>query len=222
MSDGSEKAIKDTLGDLRKAASAPVPVEDIESVVLEMLATMDGDLSGLGMQFVSGLESVSDSIQQVKSELAELRPEEIQYLHIPNATDELDAVVLATERATNAIMENVEVIEAVAEGLDAEAADSLSLAVTQIYEACSFQDITGQRINKVIKALRAIETKVETLLEAVGHEVSAEKAAELEMLRQTASHEEHEDEDSALLSGPQLDGQGMSQDDIDKLLADFD
>ena len=35
------------------------------------------------------------------------------------------------------------------------------MVVTRIYEACSFQDITGQRIGKVVTALKAIEGRVQ-------------------------------------------------------------
>jgi chemotaxis protein CheZ len=82
----------------------------------------------------------------------------------------------------------------------------------KIFEACSFQDITGQRISKVVGTLREIEGAVDKLLNLFGPG-DADPLPEMEDTRS---------EDEQLLNGPQLDGQGVSQDDIDKLLAEFD
>ena len=50
-------------------------------------------------------------------------------------------------------------------------------ATTRIYEACSFQDITGQRITKVVKALHGIEEKVDAFVAAFGDEIEKYKKA---------------------------------------------
>ena len=52
-------------------------------------------------------------------------------------------------------------------------AAKLQDAVTQIYEACSFQDITGQRITKVVTTLKAIEGKVAHIISTFGAEYRA-------------------------------------------------
>src|SRR5690606_26207106 len=132
--------------------------------------------------------------------------------HIPNATDELDAVVGATAEATGTIMDACEVVEAIAATLGGETGDALAAEVTKIYEACSFQDITGQRIKKVVTTLQVIETKVDALLG-----VLADKMPGIE---QGAGEEEGEGD--SLLNGPQLPEKAVTQADIDKLLADFD
>ena len=41
-------------------------------------------------------------------------------------------------------------------------------AVTQIFEACNFQDVTGQRISKVVKTLQLIDNRVSQLLHTFG------------------------------------------------------
>ena len=47
-------------------------------------------------------------------------------------------------------------------------AAKLQDAVTRIYEACSFQDITGQRITKVVTTLKVIEEKVAHIISTFG------------------------------------------------------
>jgi chemotaxis protein CheZ len=83
---------------------------------------------------------------------------------IPFATDELDAIVDHTAHATNAILESCEMLDEVAATVSGEAAAKLQEAVTRIYEACSFQDITGQRITKVVGTLKVIEEKVAQII----------------------------------------------------------
>ena len=200
-----------------------VDTEQVRAVLEDMLATMNGNIGGADPRVMEELEELSTFIESTKAEIAAIRPEEIPDEHIPEATDELDAVIEATEVATNSIMEAAEMIEGVAEEVTDEQADVLSQAVTQIYEACSFQDITGQRIHKVVGALREIEQKVETVVEKFGPD--AETREELKRRRQaekdaveSADGEVNEED---LLHGPQMTENANSQDEIDALLADM-
>ena len=81
-------------------------------------------------------------------------------------------------------------------------------ATTRIYEACSFQDITGQRITKVVATLKTIDAKVAQIVGAFSGRRTDEAPA-VPVL-------------AMLENGPQLPGQAMDQSDIDKLLASFD
>ncbi|MCK5517796.1 MAG: protein phosphatase CheZ [Alphaproteobacteria bacterium] len=156
------------------------------------------------------LSTIVSYIENIRSELAHMRSIEINHHHIPTAADELDAVVEETASATDIIMDTCEKIEKIADSLTPPVNTDLTDAVTSIYEACSFQDITGQRITKVVKTLKHIEAKVLEIINAFGH--SGEK---------TASKLTDNDEKD-LLQGPQIGEQAASQEDIDKLLASFD
>lgn len=194
-----------------------ISVEAVSSVVREALDTMEGDISSIDLKVLREIESISDYIATSKREVASMRPDKISSEHIPAATDELDAIVLATEEATNRIMESAEIIEGIAEQLDEEKSQILVDAVTAIYEACGFQDITGQRVGKIVGVMQHIEGKIEGLVEAFSDEI--------EKLKAEAPEEEETPEitgDANLLNGPQLEGDGQSQDDIDALLASFD
>lgn len=200
-----------------------VDTNQVRAVLEDMLATMNGNIGGADPRVMEELEELSRFIEVTKAEIAAIRPEEIPDEHIPEATDELDAVIDATEVATNAIMEAAEMIEGVAEEISDDQASVLSHAVTQIYEACSFQDITGQRIHKVVGALKEIEEKVETVVQKFGPD--AETREELKRRRQ-AKKEIAESADGGineedLLQGPQMTENANSQDDIDALLADM-
>lgn len=195
----------------------------IRSVLEEMLSTMKGNIGGTDPRMLKELEALSAFIEQTKAEIAAIRPEEIPDEHIPTAHDELDAVVSATEVATNSIMEAAEMIEAVAGEIGGEGAERLQNAVTQIFEACSFQDITGQRIGKVVNALKEIESKVETVVEKFGPD--RETRERLKAIRQaekaTVETKDGEMVEDDLLHGPQLPDNANTQDEIDALFADM-
>ena len=191
---------------------------DIIEVVESVMASISGDLSAVNLKLYAEIESLARFINHAKSEIASLRPDEIKDQHLATATDELEAIVGATEQATNQIFEAVEAIETLAADMPAETSEKITNAVTSVYEACGFQDITGQRITKVVHALQHIEGKVEGLLNAFGQEFQrppgeAKPAAEKKMPPgKTARPDEH------LMNGPQRPENAITQDDIDALL----
>jgi chemotaxis protein CheZ len=141
--------------------------------------------------------------------------DEINESQIPRATDELDAVVEHTAAATNEILDVCDVLEGLQSKVTAEHSEALATAVTRIYEACSFQDITGQRISKVVAALKAIEARVALIMarfDGAGRDAPSPMPAPAPAVS----------EGRALANGPQLPAAASSQEEIDKLLASFD
>lgn len=194
-----------------KPSSADRPYSRTEVVqIIQSVMTNVGADTDANRKLQSELKVLRDYIENMRSELAQMRSIEISHNHIPTATDELDAVVGETAKATGAIMDACEKIEKAAGEIGGEKGDLLTNSVTSIYEACGFQDITGQRITKVVKTLKNIENKVGEILSAFGHAMpGGEEAAP-------------EKEKATLLNGPALGGPAVSQSDIDKLLASFD
>lgn len=192
----------------RHPGSQPEMVAD---VVHAVLATMSGDLSAQETSLLAEVAELGRTIASAKSEIAALRVDDITDNHIPFATDELDAIVEHTATATNAILTSCETLDAVAGSLNGEAATKLQDATTQIYEACSFQDITGQRITKVVATLKAIELKVAQIVATFG---ASESSVVFEEVKAPT--------DAALLNGPQHPTVAMDQSDIDRLLASFE
>jgi len=192
--------------------------DEIQEVVSEMIASMEGDLSEMNLKLYAEVESLARYIVAAKSEIAALRPDEIMSQHLPSATDQLDAIVGSTEEATNGILQAMESLEALTGEMAPEMAEKVTEAVTKVYESCNFQDITGQRITKVVKALKHIESQVDALVSAFGDEISKYKTAHPQEEKKT----ENKMSDAALLNGPQLPDTAGKQDDIDALLASFD
>jgi len=181
----------------------------IEAAVRVVLGSMAGDLTAAEAALLAELEDLGRTVACAKQEIARLKVDDITDSHIPRATDELDAIVEHTAHATNEILDCCEVLENITPRIGEEQAQALQGVTTRIYEACSFQDITGQRIGKVVAALKAIEARVASITGRYmeDREPPAPEAAPTEGRR--------------LAEGPQLPGAGISQADIDRLLSDF-
>jgi len=188
--------------------------DPIERAVRAVLGSLSGDMTVTEAALLAELEALGREIARAKTEIAALRVDDINASHIPAATDELDAVVSHTAAATNEILDCCETLEGLQSRLSGQDAEALTGAVTRIYEACSFQDITGQRISKVVAALKAIEARVTAVMTAFSRNGPAEAPPAEEPAALT--------EGERLASGPQLPAAASSQEEIDRLLASFD
>jgi chemotaxis protein CheZ len=180
-------------------------------VVRAVLTTISDELTAKEASLLREVEELGQMIANTKSEIAALRVDDITDRDIPFATDELDAIVEHTAHATNAILESCEMLDQVSATVSGEPAAKLQAATTKIYEACSFQDITGQRITKVVTTLKTIEGKVAHIIDTFGRSGP-----------DTTSSSDRVATDADLLNGPQLPAHAMDQSDIDKLLASFE
>jgi chemotaxis protein CheZ len=162
------------------------------------------------------IAELAEIIQSLKKDISSHKPEHVVNSHIPDATDELDAVVVATAEATHKIMGVCEEIETIAKDLPENVQNELNARTMQIYEACGFQDITGQRIKNVVTTLRVIEEKIDKIMDTLGNKVGL-KVTEGKMEKKISI-----DDEKSLLNGPQLPAKAITQEDIDKLLAEFD
>jgi chemotaxis protein CheZ len=178
--------------------------ERIEHAVKAVLASLSGELTLREAMLLAELHELGRTVARAKAEIAALSADDITGRHIPSATDELDAIVQHTAQATNEILDACERIEAVQPSVGTRAAAALGAEVTRIYEACSFQDITGQRIAKVVAALKAIEARIDAATRGTPTPPDAE---------------DPRTEGQRLAQGPQLPPAAASQDEIDRLLA---
>jgi chemotaxis protein CheZ len=160
------------------------------------------------------LIEMSKAIARTKAEIASIKPDADHHGKFGEASEELDSVVLATETATSDILACAERIQEIAwtlreQGVESEVCDLLDANATEVYTACSFQDITGQRTRKVIGVLRYLEDRINAMISIWG--LDGTMAAE-------AAEQRAVDEDKALLNGPAKPGHGMDQADVDMVM----
>jgi len=198
---------------LRKQNTAALSLTDVASVTEVLIATTQLFFKSIDTSIYHECRSLSDYISNARKEIASLQPGDLESDRIPRAGLELDAIVQQTEEATNTIMEAAEEIMG-ADPANPEAYHSVTQdAVMRIFEACSFQDITGQRISKVVETLAHIENRVLELRNLLGVTEDDIDEAKANAEPAEVSHDE------ALLSGPALDGEGIDQSEVDALMS---
>jgi hypothetical protein len=149
------------------------------------------------------VRTIAGVLARARREVATLWPHHLRSDAVPSADAELDAIVRDTEAATHVIMGAAEMMLASDAPTFAAYRTEVQAHALTIFEACSFQDITGQRVAKVVAALHEVETRVDRLSAALG---LAEEALDLPA-------------GPSLLNGPALGGPETTQAAIDALFA---
>ncbi len=198
-----EALLLDQVASLRRSDGDAILLDKLPGILRDVLSSManpnEPELEVLRVQ----VNEMQSFIKNARKEISSIRPNALRDIEIPEATDELDAVVMATEEATHAILDSVEKLEHICVGFTGNQAEELQGLVVRIYEASNFQDVTGQRISKVVNTLQGIETRVTKLI-ALFPGVDEGGAAGSEG-------------DAKFLNGPQLPQNACAQDDIDAL-----
>jgi chemotaxis protein CheZ len=149
------------------------------------------------------LALVRETIACNKQDLAALIGER-KDRRIARAAGELGAAVDAMEKATHKILTATEAIDDNAKSLGSALkhaherglAQDIQEHAAQIYAACNFQDLAGQRIAKVIATMTMVEEQIAAMIErcnSFGRPSDAPAAA-----KPAAGHQ--------LIQGPKLDG----------------
>lgn len=162
------------------------------------------------------LALINEAVARNKRDLCQLIGEG-EERRMPRAAGELAAAVDCMEKATQTILKSVEIVDDNARALasarisdyERGLAEDIQDHVVQIYEACNFQDLAGQRIGNVIRTLNSIEDQVVAML----HRCAAVSGKTPDEAKPSPAS------DDGLLNGPRLDGDGghASQSDIDMM-----
>ena len=208
-------SLEKRIDSIREKMGDTIDVSDVSNIVGEVMGSIEGDFDLQDIHFQDELKELLSYIEQTKNDLVEIQPKYLSENKIPEASNQLDQVVATTEVAAGKIMDAAEEISELAMTVDGELSDKLMTISTQIFETSSFQDITGQRVNKVVTTLKHIEEKLVVLANAIGDtdsHIHGEKAAEDVTV----------ESDENLLQGPQCAVTGNDQDAIDALFDSFD
>ncbi|MCX8506837.1 MAG: protein phosphatase CheZ [Alphaproteobacteria bacterium] len=219
----AEREVKERVRHILDAPSLNVTRDEIREMAEKVIASLRGDMSVAHIQLYDELSGLAKFIETARREISLIQPTDISKTHIPNATDELGAIVGATEEATGTILDSCEKIEKLAPNMSDETAQKMLALVTKIYEACNFQDLTGQRISKVVHTLDIIDKRVADLLAAFSDKdnkfVLADTKPKAENKPSNIAPAQMSESD--LLHGPQLPEEAKRQAEIDAILASF-
>jgi len=208
-------SLEDRIESIREKMGDKVDVAEVTSIVGEVMGSLEGDFDLKEVHFQDELRELLGFIEKAKADLTEIQPKFLSENKIPEANSQLDQVVNATEEAATKIMDSAEEISELAASLEGDIADKLITISTNIFEASSFQDITGQRVNKVVTTLGFLEEKLSQLAIAIGDTDS-------HLTDKNKGDSENSESDENLLQGPQCKVTANDQDSIDALFDSFD
>jgi chemotaxis protein CheZ len=164
----------------------------------DLRSFIDRRIAELSAEVHATVQLMDFSESNLTGQLTEIREQIGGIIAIPSAATrnsglELEAVVEATDQAANRIMEAAEAIgDWARQGRkDPPAIEELETHVNAIFEACAFQDITGQRIRRTIQHLQQVETMLSDLMPNAPGMPEQEKvvvSAPLVRPMQTAEH----------------------------------
>jgi len=189
-----------------------ISLQDVGGIFMEIAASLNPD-SGVADQFVhQEIARLASYITDAKKEIFAIQTNDKAEAVIFDASQHLDEVIKATEAATHNIMDAADAVQHAASGIGGEKEKQIIDATALIYDACTFQDITGQRIRKVIALLENIESRIGKLNNLFGAAPQFAAANDGGAVKIPVS-------DKDLLNGPQLAAQASSQADIDALFS---
>ncbi|MHA1546760.1 MAG: protein phosphatase CheZ [Alphaproteobacteria bacterium] len=212
-------SVRQLVGQVRKGNANDVPLFDLVRMVEHLVEDLDRSddspsaksaRKSLSDQIQAEFAAIASSIAQARKDLSEFKPGDVNSQHIPAAGRELQAIVEATENATHMIMEAAEnLLELETTDIDKHK-EAVANEAMKIFEACSFQDITGQRVSKIVETLEYIDQRVDRITKKLGLEQGPPASAQEETTREKRKRE-------LILNGPAMEGEGVAQDDIDAM-----
>ncbi len=200
----------DRLVDFLKQKRDNVTFHDIITLAEIAAQSMQSFFQAMDTKVYRELREIAGYIDSMRQEIGALQVNDLKNRRIPSAGQELGAIVQATEQATNTIMECAEAVMAADAGDPSAYKALVDEKMLVIFEACSFQDITGQRIAKVVETLQHIETRVARF-------ASVMHAKDLDGFLTEHERAQAERRQRCMLNGPQLAGQGNAQTAVDEL-----
>jgi chemotaxis protein CheZ len=186
----------------------------MEPLFGDLRAFMDRRIAEVSAEVSASVQLLGMSEENLASQISSVHERIAGMISAPqpgNRTSgqELEAVVQATEAAANTILEAAEAIQEWLEkgSGSPDALPAITERVNAIFEACSFQDLTGQRIRRAIRDLQQVESILEDILpeNAQPSPSAARPKVELKGVVQT-------------VADPKTAGPDLGQDEIDRLL----
>ena len=188
-----------------------------------------------------GLQTIYKTITSVAGPGQETGPKEDTGKLFTEATEQLEEIMTTTLEATESIMVEVEKLQ---DGLQ-QVADTLQTlkkdgenevvnslisqvtefenSLTQIMTSLSFQDLTGQRLQKVVKALGEIQDSIFEMYVSSGLMLKTREEMPEKEVEEIAAESKRRLDEIKEVKGSELKGptRGSSQNDVDSLLADL-
>lgn len=188
---------------LQESNQGIIDVNNIDDIIREFIEILAPYTQGeLKNEIHHQLESVLAQFSSLKMDISNISKEVLDKNFIPNTNMDLRSVIIQTEKSVTGILDVCDEINKLSKEIDnRKIREELIIKSTKILEICNFQDLTGQRIQKIVHHLSEIESIIYKMLHFL--------KPDLRLKYQSKKDE--------LLNGPQSSEDAPSQDSIDAL-----
>ncbi len=209
--------VAERVDEIRQQNGERILLDDVKSVVDGLIDGIVVEAGAENRQMEAELREVLNYVVRAKQEFMSIGPRALSSQKIPDASEELNAILGATEEAAGQIMDAADRLGEMAGTVDGPTGEELQNISTGLFEASAFQDICGQRITKVLGILKFLEGRLTTLAETLGDSRLEEDDDTVEFDADGLAVDPDK-----LTHGPQLEADAISQAEVDALLAEFD
>ena len=205
MANNWEDALFIKLKELQQQNEGLIDINNVDDIIRQFLQVINPYLASNEKQDIyNQIEMILAQFVSLKRDMSNISDEILDDNFIPDISMSLRSVVIQTEKSVTGILDVSDEISALsAKVADASIREELLIKSTKILELCNFQDLTGQRIQKIVHHLTEIESIMYKMLHALRPDMKLRSR--------------HKSEDDQLLNGPQKEEYSPSQDDIDSL-----
>jgi chemotaxis regulatin CheY-phosphate phosphatase CheZ len=246
--EGAAKEISFHSNDLEeKLAAVNANLEELKDLKETFSKLKNGEFfEALSMEFSGKIKEAAQEFIEFRNDFGKrIEPEIVRMAasDIPEASNQLEGINETLEDSTMKIMDINEAVIGLAEErfeklesflskrstaedfaaqalkfLEEEAAGlkEIKNLSMKMMEPLSFQDLVGQRIQRIIRLVKSMEVRIEDMLITFGLKVRRHKEDPEKSFEDLREEVEQYKSD---LKGPQRQGQGMDQSQIDDLLA---
>ncbi len=195
-------ALFNKLKELQNKNGGILDVNHIDTIIEEFLGIIKPfTTEDYQKEIYYQIEMILVQFLALKRELSSISTDILEDNFVPNITMDLRSVVIQTERSVTGILDIADEITHFCQKVEnSEVREELIIKSTRILELCNFQDLTGQRIQKIIHHLGEAEPIIYKILHILHPEV---------VLSVEKTH--------TLVNGPQNEENAPSQSDIDAL-----
>lgn len=187
-------------------------IEDVGAILQNVAESLHPAASQADQFLRQEIAKMAQYITDARQEIYSLiPPTEQNGKPVPSAAEQLDVVIKATEEAAGTVMDTAEEMQTIAKKLgNTPEAQKLTELSNRLFDACSFQDLTGQRVTKVMRSFGEIEERIAKLVQLFG-------AVPSDFGGPRSNGSKPTREDAHLLNGPQMPGEAPDQAAIDAL-----
>lgn len=205
MEDNWSQALLLKLKALQNQNNGVIDINHVDHIINQFLELLSPYLKNTQeKEIYHQLEMILAQFKSLKSDISNISHDILDKNFIPEITMDLRSVILQTEKSVTSILDISDEISALSQKIsDPKVREDLMIKSTRILELCNFQDLTGQRIQKIIHHLTEIESVIYKMLHALRPDSNLRT--------------KNESTDSKLLNGPQKEQESPSQDEIDAL-----